>query len=226
MYCSVLPSISPCLIPTTTVRERRQGAIVTGGGPSGVLRPLAGASESVNQCDLGIGTERGVTLLVLELMARNNYLVQNGNNSTLQCIFSEEKGALSSNFDIKWMVLPNILNAISIVTLGIGGIEFICAQTPYSMKGVMVGTVYGSMGIITIIGYGITVPFTMNLITWSTGVISCGFWYLLLVIIVLIFNSTLLLILGKLYKNRKREDVLPNEQIFAERYYSHTISDT
>ena len=61
MYCSVLPSISPCLIPTTTVRERRQGAIVTGGGPSGVLRPLAGASESVNQCDLGIGTERGVT---------------------------------------------------------------------------------------------------------------------------------------------------------------------
>ena len=169
---------------------------------------------------------RVVILLVLELMARNSYLVQNGKNSTLQCIFSEEKGVLSSSFDIKWMVLPNILNAISIVTLGIGGIEFICAQTPYSMKGVMVGTVYGSMGIITIIGYGITVPFTRNLITWSTGVISCGFWYLLLVIIVLIFNSTLLLILGKLYKNRKREDVLPNEQIFAERYYSHTISDT
>ena len=61
MYCSVLPSISLCLIPTTTVRERRQGAIVTGGGPSGVLRPLADASESANQCDLGIGTERGVT---------------------------------------------------------------------------------------------------------------------------------------------------------------------
>ena len=165
---------------------------------------------------------RVVTLVALELMARNNYLVQNGKNSTLQCIFSEEKGALSSSFDIKWMVLPNILNAISIVTLGIGGIEFICAQTPYSMKGLMVGTVYGSVVIITIIGYGITVPFTRHMITWSTGVISCGFWYLLLMIIVSIFNSTLLLILGKLYKNRKREDVLPNEQIFAERYYSHT----
>ena len=33
----------------------------TGGGPSGVLRPLAGASESADQCDLGIRTERGVT---------------------------------------------------------------------------------------------------------------------------------------------------------------------
>ena len=165
---------------------------------------------------------RVVTLVALELMARNNYLVQNGKNSTLQCIFSEEKGVLSSNFDIKWMVLPNILNAISIVTLGIGGIEFICAQTPYSMKGLMVGTVYGSVVIIAFIGYGITVPFTRHMITWSTGVISCGFWYLLIVIIVLIFNSILLLILGKLYKNRKREDVLPNEHIFVERYYSQS----
>ena len=167
---------------------------------------------------------RVIALVVLDLMARNSYLTQNGKNSTLQCIFSEEKGVLSSSFDIKWMVLPNILNAISIVTLGIGGIEFICAQTPYSMKGLMVGTVYGSVVIIAFIGYGITVPFTRHMITWSTGMISCGFWYLLFVIIVLIFNSTLLLILGKLYKNRKREDVLPNEQIFAERYYSQ--SDT
>ena len=165
---------------------------------------------------------RVIILLVLELMARNNYLVQNGKNSTLQCIFSEEKGTLSSSFDIKWMVLSNILNAISIVTLGVGGIEFICAQTPYSMKGLMVGTVYGSVLIIALIGYGITVPFTRYMFTWSTGVISCGFWYLLFVIIILIFNSILLLILEKLYKNRKREDVLPNEHIFAERYYSNT----
>ena len=165
---------------------------------------------------------RVITLMIFDLIARNNYLVQNGKNSTLQCIFSEEKGVLRSDFDTKWMVLPNIFNAISIVTLGIGGIEFMCAQTPYSMKGLMVGTVYGSVVIIAFIGYGITEPFTRHMITWSTDVISCGFWYLLLVIIVLIFNSSLLLILGKLYKNRKREDVLPNEQIFAERYYSNT----
>ena len=46
------------------------------------------------------------------------------------------------------MVLPNVVNSISIVILGIGGIEFICAQMPYSMKGLMVGTVYGSVMII------------------------------------------------------------------------------
>ena len=164
---------------------------------------------------------RVIVLMALELMARNKCLAQNGQNSTLQCIFTDKKGVLSSTFDIKWMILPNVLNSVSIVTLGVGGIEFICAQTPYSMKGLVVGTVYGSVVIIAFIGYGISEPFTRHMITWSTGVISCGFWYLLLVMIVLLFNSILLLVLGKLYKNRKREDVLPNEQVFAERYYSN-----
>ena len=35
MHVSVLPSISPCLIPTPTVRDRRQGAVVTGGARPG-----------------------------------------------------------------------------------------------------------------------------------------------------------------------------------------------
>ena len=57
----VFPSVSPCLIPTTAVRERRQGAGVTSGGPSGALQPLTDANESANRCDLGIETESGVT---------------------------------------------------------------------------------------------------------------------------------------------------------------------
>ena len=54
---------------------------------------------------IGVVTQaaRIITLMALaiEVTARNNYLVQNGRNSTLQCLFLEEKGVLSSNFDIK-----------------------------------------------------------------------------------------------------------------------------
>jgi hypothetical protein len=46
-------------------RECRQGASVTFGGPSGVPRPLADTSESANQWDLEIETERGVTITTL-----------------------------------------------------------------------------------------------------------------------------------------------------------------
>ena len=55
-----------------------------------------------------------------------------------------------------------------------------------------------------------------------TGIINCEFWYLLLVLFILILNSIILCILSKWYKNRKREDVLPNEQAFAERYYTRS----
>ena len=60
----------------------------------------------------------------------------------------------------------------------------------------------------------------MKLSVWNTGgIINCGFLYSLLVIVFFTFNSIILYILGRVYKNRKREDVLSNKQIFAERYY-------
>ena len=155
------------------------------------------------------------------LIARHNYIVQQCHNATIQCIFLEEYGSLSSSFDIRWMALQGFLNSVSIFTLGLGGVEFICAQTPYAMRGLISGAGYGSVALFTLVGVAITQPFMMNLPIWKTGgIINCGFWYLLMVIVFFIFNGIILYILGRVYKNRKREDVLPNEQIFAERYYS------
>ena len=88
------------------------------------------------------------------------------------------------------------------------------------MRGLMIEAAYGSVFIFTMIGYGIYWPLTHQSSTWATGVISYEFWYLLSTLLVVIIFSGLLLALGRWYKNRKREDVLPNEHIFAERYYS------
>ena len=57
---------------------------------------------------------------------------------------------------------------------------------------------------------------------WSTGIISCEFWYLLVILLILILDSIILFTLVKWYKKRKREDILPNEHVFAERYYSRS----
>ena len=137
-------------------------------------------------------------------------------NVTIHCTFSKESyGTLNSSFDITWMALQGVLNSVSTFMLGLGGVEFICAQTPYSMRGLISGAGYGSVALFTLAGIAITQPFMMDLSIWKTGgIINCGFWYLLLVIVFFIFNGIILYILGK------REDVLPNEQIFAERYYS------
>ena len=163
---------------------------------------------------------RVFTLMVFVLKARHSYLEHNDSNATMQCIFEEDVGSIGFAFNSKWMILPNILNSISFVTLLISTIEFICAQTPYSMRGLMFGTVYGCIVIFGLVGYGIKQPFTGKLTAWGTGIISCGFWYLLMNALFLGIIGTMLFILGALYRKRKREDVLPNEQIFAERYFS------
>ena len=159
-----------------------------------------------------------IALMAIDVMAHHSYLEHN--NVTIQCIYLEESGTLSSTFNMKWMILPHFLNAVSMIAFGIGVCEFICSQTPYSMRGLLFGAMYGSVMLYSVIGYGILQPFAKKSIGWGTGIISCEFSYLLLILLVLIVDSILLCILSKWYKNRKREDVLPNEQIFAERYYS------
>ena len=111
------------------------------------------------------------------------------------------------------------LSSVSLILIGVGSFEFICAQTPYSMRGLIFGCTNGSSIFCLFVGYGISEPFTQHLINWDTGTISCGFWYLLSIGLLMVIHTAILLILMKYYKRRKREDVLPNEHIFAERYY-------
>ena len=160
-----------------------------------------------------------ITLMAIDLTARHSYLKHK--NATIRCIFAKEnRTLLSSTLDNYWMVLPHVLHMVSVTTFAIGAFEFICSQTPYSMRGLLFGAMYGSVMLYSVLGYGIMQPFTKQSTAWGTGIISCDFWYLLVILLILLLGSTMLLFLMKWYKNRKREDVLPNEQIFAERYYS------
>ena len=160
-----------------------------------------------------------ITLMAIDLTARHSYLKHK--NATIRCIFAKEnRTLLSSTLDNYWMVLPHVLHMVSVTTFAIGAFEFICSQTPYSMRGLLFGAMYGSVMLYSVLGYGIMQPFTKQSTAWGTGIISCDFWYLLVILLILLLGSTMLFFLMKWYKNRKREDVLPNEQIFAERYYS------
>ncbi len=153
---------------------------------------------------------RVITLIVFDLLANKNITKQN-------------LGHMSSKSYGYWLALPNVLENASETMLSVSSIEFFASQTPYSMRGLMIGSGYGSLFIFTVIGYGIYWLFTHQSSTWGTGIISCDVWYLLSVLLVLILFSGVFLVAGRWYKNRKREDVLPNEHIFAERYYSQLM---
>ena len=157
-----------------------------------------------------------VALLVLEIVARYKFLTTNNFNTTIPCM---GHGTLSTSIDYRWMAVPIFLYSLSINLLGIEGIKLIASQAPYSMRGLIMGTAYCIFALSIAVGVGISIPFTRQLSIWGTGIISCGFWYALLLLVVEVLVGLMFTAVQKWYKKRKREDVLPNEHIFAERYY-------
>ena len=172
---------------------------------------------------LNIGTT--LALLTINIMARHNYLEYSTSNLTttaMQCIFYRDTiDAWSLSLDYRWMAIPDFLYSLSITLLGIGATEFIVAQSPYSMRGLIVGSGYGTLSLSAALIVAVSVPFTRRLSVWGTGVVSYGFWFALLLLIIEVVVGIMSVVTVRCYKKRKREDVLPNEHIFAERYYAN-----
>ena len=162
-------------------------------------------------------------LVAFELTSRRNFMKRNEHNATMPCIFMLEKSALESTLKTTWLSIPNTLNYISVAIYAIAAFEFICSQSPYSMRGLLTGVEYACMVLINLIVFGLVQPFTMRLSAWGTGIISCGFWFLMFMILLTSVVFAALCVVVKWYRYRKREDVLPNEHIFAEQYYAKKI---
>ena len=163
---------------------------------------------------------RFISLMVIITLARHSYLKQNDYNVNITCILQEQVNSLGYNFDSRLFLLPRIFDALSVATLAVGGIEFISAQTPYAMRGLITGAAYGSVAVFALIGYGVRQLFATYSFAVDGGLIGCEFWYLLVNLFFILPIGAVLVILERCYKMRKREDVLPNEHIFAERYYA------
>ena len=154
-----------------------------------------------------------VTLMVLDNAARNNLLVNSNITNLNNCTPTVH------TLDYRWITMPCVFKSMSAALIGVGVMEFIASQSPYSMRGVIVGTAYGLLVLSVALWKAISIPFTQKLSIWGTGVIGSGFWYGLLLLITEMVVGTMLIAAFRWYKKRKREDVLPNEHIFAERYY-------
>jgi hypothetical protein len=119
------------------------------------------------------------------------------------------------------LILVEFLLAASSTIFVIGLIEYYCAQVPYSMKGLVAGCFYGCFRLCIMFNYGLSRVFRSKLRVWELNTtFNCGFWYLLTKIVPITIAAFMFVLTIKFHKKRKREDVLPNEHIFAEQYYS------
>ena len=166
----------------------------------------------------------GFTLMLLRVLAYlgidlyANQVVSITHNKT--CIFDSESGAFKDVLDYRWFSLLEVVDCFFNIFIFIGIVEFLCSQVPYSMKGIFTGIFISILNMFLVLGVVAFIPFVLNLPILSSGILSCGFWCFLSEAIIISIGLLLSIAVVRWYKKRRREDVLPNEHIFAERYYS------
>ena len=120
------------------------------------------------------------------------------------------------------LVIPNILFGISHFVLAISLLEFIIAQSPHTMKGILIGFYY-------VVRYGIAGLFALIQKLFCTYVhttVSCSEIVSNIVItIIALLSFIMYCIVAYKYKLRERDEVV-NVHIFAEEYYGNHKEDS
>ena len=145
------------------------------------------------------------------------------NTTNVTCLLeSNERDYDPSNsipLDYKWIMLPNLVYAFSVLSILSSALQFICAQSPYSMKGLLFGVSYGFLGGSVLISYFVLLPVKYIAHKVSSAKYGCGVWYLLIASILLLFMLGVTCFLNWRYKKRQRDDLQHNEHMFAINYY-------
>ena len=133
-----------------------------------------------------------------------------------------------------WAVMlpPSILLGLGPLVIKTTALEFISAQSPHFMKGLIVGLFFAIIGLFELVGALALIPFSVMEV-WNTAsmiqnppVPNCGFGYFVFTLAIAFLGLILFVIVAKKYTYRARDDKPYNqsqvEEIFS-RYLERPI---
>ncbi len=117
------------------------------------------------------------------------------------------------------LIIQQALVAVAYVFIYGGVFEFICAQSPHSMKGFLIGIFFAIKGLFQLIGVlGILLPFSF----WYTSPLV-GLVYFLVNIVISVTGVVVFIVAAKRYQYRQRDE-LCNERKYIEEFYEKDVN--
>jgi peptide/histidine transporter 3/4 len=121
-----------------------------------------------------------------------------------------------------FLIIQSSLNAVGFMLFNIATFEFICAQSPHSMKGLLIGTFFAIKGVFELIG---VIAVQTPVAIWCKPVAYdkfpiCGFVYYLLNIVILLIGIIAFTIVARRYQYRQRDEP-DNIFRYTEEYYAN-----
>ena len=150
------------------------------------------------------------------------------NNET--CIFSRKTLADFEPLHLHWsvLILPNLTKTLALDLIMASTFEFISAQSPHTMKGVLVGLLFAVRGFFQLLEAVLLVPFSVkkiwNRVAIETPQISCEFSYYLVTSFIALVGFVLFAIAARKYQYRKREEE-PYSQSRVEEIYDRMLRE-
>ncbi len=136
------------------------------------------------------------------------------------CIFYENQ-IEDIKLDYKWLVLFQPVLGMAVYILGSSFLEFVCAQSPYSMKGLLVGIFWTANG--ASLSFFTELIHVLQASIKSLGK-KCVVWLYIAVLSMTTILICIQFVTLKCYKLRKRDDILRNDQMFAVNYFSKYLA--
>ena len=116
------------------------------------------------------------------------------------------------------LIIQNFLIAVANILIYGGVFEFICAQSPHSMKGVFIGIFFAVKGLFQLIGVlGILLPFSF----WQDSP-RAGLVYFLVNIVISVVGVVAFTVAAKRYQYRQRDDFC-NIRKYIEEFYEKEV---
>ena len=165
-----------------------------------------------------------ITMFIIQVVA--NY-----KSSQNSCVFLAEyrekvnfSFTQTLEFPTQALVIYHLLNGIASPLINITVLEFVSAQSPHTMKGLLLGVFYAFRGLFVTLGCVVTFPFAQEKL-WGVhrGIFDCGFYYYFSNSVLGVIGLVVFLIAARRYRNRERDDP-PYTHQYAEDYYSRYAS--
>ena len=119
------------------------------------------------------------------------------------------------------LLIQLTLLALSNMLIYTAVFEFICSQSPRSMKGLLIGLLYAIKGLYQLLATLLPLSFTVfGMQYYTIHHISCGFYYYLTNIVIGVVALLVYTCVAKRYRYRVRDE-LCNVHQYAENYYSN-----
>ena len=119
--------------------------------------------------------------------------------------------------NVYFFTTQHVLSALSDMLFDIAVLEFICSQSPYSMKGLLLGIFFSIRSLFQGIALYLTYLFGTF---WAIESLSCGSGFYAMCIVIALLEVVLFSCVSKRYKYRNVNEP-SNEYRYAEEYYSN-----